>query len=35
MDLIDALAYQEQISFVPVAAYNKISDYDIPVAGAI
>lgn len=34
-DLIDALAYQEQISFVPVAAYNKISDYDIPVAGAI
>lgn len=34
-DLIDALAYQDQISYAPVSAYDSVSVEDIPLAGSM
>lgn len=34
-DLIDALAYQDQIYFAPVASYEKVVADDIPLAGSM
>lgn len=34
-DLIDALAYQDQIYFAPVASYEKVVTDEIPLAGSM
>jgi predicted phage terminase large subunit-like protein len=34
-DLIDALAYAEQVAVAPVSAFSKVKDADIPCAGAL
>lgn len=34
-DLIDALAYQDQIYFAPVSSYDKVVEEDIPLAGSM
>lgn len=34
-DLIDSLAYQDQVSFAPVASYEKVTTDEIPYAGAM
>ena len=34
-DLIDALAYQDQVYFAPVSSYEKVGGEDIPFAGSM